>query len=235
MLKIPQDPVCCLVDHLVNKSRLEESTTRWHLKSNRSLSGRSFHLILVTKRSRSWSWMTNSYPFYSMPMPFLSYFKNLTMKIHGQGHACGQSSRSHFWLSNQSIYFLLITHKSAPSLLIYSYLKIWLWRPKVKVMTKVKTNGHIWGLEFNPCFLFVSWQSDHFWLRYSRFHIRLWKYKVKVMAKVRYDGHIWSLEFIQYVCFLFCGNRTILGWDTVNSIFDLENSRSRSQWKSTRI
>ena len=77
------------------------------------------------------------------------------------------------------------------------------------------------------CLLFVSWQSDHFWLRYSKFHIWPWKVKVKVMAKVKPVGHIWALEFNRYVCFSFRGNRTIFGWDIANSIFDLENSRSR--------
>ena len=89
---------------------------------------------------------------------------------------------------------------------------------KVKVMTKVKPNGHIWGLgvqsicllfvswtiflmvRLSPrvqsiCLLFVSWQSDHFWLRYSKFYIWPWKFKAKVMAKVKPDGHIWALEF----------------------------------------
>ena len=83
--------------------------------------------------------------------------------------------------------------------------------------------------------LFVSWQLDHFWLRYSQFNIWPWKFKVKVMAKVKPNGHIWSLEFSRYVCFLFRGNRTIFGWDIANSIFDLENSRSRSRRKSTKI
>ena len=78
------------------------------------------------------------------------------------------------------------------------------------------------------CFLFVSWQSGHFWLRYRKFHIWPWKFKVKVMAKVKPGGHIWALEFNRYVCFSFRGNRTIFGWDLANSIFDLENSRSRS-------
>ena len=49
--------------------------------------------------------------------------------------------------------------------------------------------------------------------------------KVKVMVKVKSIGHIWGLEFNRYVCFSFRGNRTTFGW---NSIFDLENSRSRS-------
>ena len=84
------------------------------------------------------------------------------------------------------------------------------------------------------CLLFVSWQSDHFWLRYRKFHIWPWKFKVKVMAKVKPDGHIWALEFNRYVCFSFRGNRTIFGWVIANSIFDLENSRSRS-WPRSNI
>ena len=56
--------------------------------------------------------------------------------------------------------------------------------------------------------------------------------KVKVMVKVNPIGHIWGLEFNRYVCFLFHGNRTTFGWDIGNSIFDLENSRSRSRPRS---
>ena len=59
-----------------------------------------------------------------------------------------------------------------------------------------------------------------------------WKFKVKVMAKVKPHGHIWGREFNRYVCFLFRGNRTIFGWDIANSVFDLENSRSRSWSRS---
>ena len=78
------------------------------------------------------------------------------------------------------------------------------------------------------CLHFVSWQSDHFRLRYSKFYIWPWKCKVKVMAKVKTDGHIWAVEFNRYVYISFRGNRTIFGWDITNSIFDLENARSRS-------
>ena len=84
------------------------------------------------------------------------------------------------------------------------------------------------------CLLFVSWQSDHFWLRYRKFHIWPWKFKVKVMAKVKPDGDIWGLKFNRYVCFLFRGKRPIFGWDIANSIFDLENSRSRS-WPRSNL
>ena len=75
-------------------------------------------------------------------------FQNFTMKIHGQDHECGQRS-SLCWFSNQSIYFLFIWHQSTLPFLRYSFLKIWPWKSKVKVMTKAKTNGYIWGLVFN--------------------------------------------------------------------------------------
>ena len=108
--------------------------------------------------------------------------------------------------------------------------------PKIKVMAKVKSGGHIWGLECNRyvCFSFRGNQTT-FWLRYSKFHIWPWKFNVKVMAKMKLDGRIWGLEFNRYVCSSFRGNRTIFGWDIANSIFDLENSRSRSRRKSIQI
>ena len=106
---------------------------------------------------------------------------------------------------------------------------------KVKVMVRVKPISHIWGLKVQSiCLLFVSWQSDHFWLRYRKFHIWPRKFKVKVMAKVKPKGHIWCLEFNRYVCFSFRGNRTTFGWDIGNSIFYLENSRSRS-WPRSNL
>ena len=177
------------------------------------------------------------------------------MKIHGQGHVCGQRSRSHLTFKFkgqdygqaqthwshlrpgvQSICLLFILWQSHHFWLRYRKFHIWPWKFKVKVMAKDKPDGHIWGLGVQSiCLLFVPWQSDHFWLRYSKFHIWPWKFKVKVMAKVKADGHIWALEFHRYVCFSFRGNRTIFGWDIANSIFDLEKSRSRSWRKSTKI
>ena len=130
----------------------------------------------------------------------IQLFQNLTMKIHGQGHVCGQRLRSCLPL-------------------------------------KIQGQGHgqsqnRWS-HLNPrfqsiCLLFISWQLDHFWLRYSKFCNWPWKFKVKDMAKVKTHGHIWALEFNWYVCYSFRGNWTIFDWDIANSIFDLENSRSRS-------
>ena len=135
-----------------------------------------------------------------------------------------------------------------PPILRYSYFKIWPWKSMVKVMCLVQGQGHIWPWKFKGqghgqgqthwshlrpgiqsiCLLFVLWQSDHFWLRYSKFYVWPWKFKDKVIAKVKPDGHIWGFKFNRYVCISFHGNRTIFGWDIANSMFDLENSRSRS-------
>ena len=133
-----------------------------------------------------------------------------------------------------------------------SYLKIWPWKSVVNVLCVIKGQGQVWPWKFKGqsngqdqthwshlrpgiqslCLLLVSWQTDHFWLRYSKFYIWPWKFKVKVTAKVKTDDHIWALEFNRYVCFSFRSNRAIFGWDIANSIFDLENARSRSWSRS---
>ena len=112
---------------------------------------------------------------------------------------------------------------------------IWPWKFKYQGHGQGQTHCQIWGLEFKSiCLLFVSWQLDHFWFRYSKFHIWPWKFKVKVKAEVKSDGYIWGLEFNRCVRFSFRGNRTILGRDIANSIFDLQNSRSRS-WPRSNL
>ena len=87
-----------------------------------------------------------------------------------------------------------------PPILRYSYFKIWPWKSIVKVMCEIKGQAHVWPSKF----------------------------KGHGMVKFKPIGHIWGLGFNRYVCFSFPGNRTIFGWDIANSIFDLENSRSRS-------
>ena len=122
--------------------------------------------------------------------------------IHGQGHVCGQRSRSHKTLKIQRS-------------------RSW---PRSNLVVTFEALSSIDMFAFR----FVEIQTT-FWLRYSKFHIWPWKFKVKVMAKMKLDGHIWGLEFNRCVCSSFRGNQTIFGWDIANSIFDLENSRSRSR------
>ena len=122
-------------------------------------------------------------------------FQNLTIKIHGQGHVCGQS-QGHVWPSKfkglgygecqthwsnlrpgvQSICLLFDSWQSDHFWLRYRKFHIWPWKLKVTVMAKVKPDGRIGGLGIQSiCLLFVSWQSDHFGQRYSKFHIWPWK------------------------------------------------------------
>ena len=150
-------------------------------------------------------------------------------KFKGQGYGEGQTHWSHLRPGVHAIYLLFVSWQSDNFWLRYWKFHIWPWKFKVNVMVKVNLDGHIWGLGVQSiCVIFGSWQSDHFWLRYSKFYIWPWKFKVKTMANVTPDGPIWALEFNRYVCLSFRGNRTIFGWDMANSIFDRENSRSRS-------
>ena len=149
-----------------------------------------------------------------------------------------ENSRSRSWPSwnlmvtlefNRCLNF--VSWRSDHFWLRYSKSNIW---PK-----KFQGQGQIQWSHLRPsvlsiCLLFISWQSYHFWLSYNKFLIWPWKFTVKVMAKVKSDGATLGLEFNQWVCFLFRGNWTIFSWDKANSIFDLSNSRSRSQRKSTQ-
>ena len=83
-------------------------------------------------------------------------FPYLTLKIQGQGHGQGQTRWSHLSLKVQSICLLFISRQSDHFWLRYNKFYIWPWKFKVKVMAKVKPDGHIWALELNRyvCFSF---------------------------------------------------------------------------------
>ena len=181
-------------------------------------------------------------------------FQNLTMKIHGQGHVWSKV-KVMFDLQNSKVKVMVkvrpIGHIWGLEFNRYVCFSFrgnrttFVWNIGNSIFDRENSRSRSWPrsnlmVTFEPwvqsiCLLFVSWQSDHFWLRYSKFYIWPWKFKFKVMAKVKPDGYIWALEFNRYVCFSFRANRTIFGWDIANSIFDLENSRSRSWRKSTKI
>ena len=67
-------------------------------------------------------------------------------------------------------------------------------------MTKVKTNGYVWGLVFNQ-YVHFSFYGKRFVIRYNELLIWPWKFKVKVMTQVNHIDHIWRQEFNRYVCF----------------------------------
>ena len=204
--------------------KLDESTARRQLKSPRSLSGRSIHLTLVTKWSRSWSWMTYCLTLYAMSIspPILRYihFKIWPWKsmvkvmcvVKGQGHVWpsnfkgqdygqGQTHWSHLRPGVQWICLLFVPWQSDHFWLRYSKFHIWPWKSKVKVMAKAKPDGHIWGLGVQSiCLLFVPWQSDHFWLRYNN----VWPSNFKGQDYGQGQTH-WShlRPGVQWICLLF--------------------------------
>ena len=167
----------------------------------------------------TWPWSPNGQD-HIWPSKFKYWFKVMA-KVKPIGHIWG--------LEFKSICFAFRFVAIGPVLVeIYknSYFTL-------KIQGQGHSQGQIWWSHLRPrvqsmCLLFVLWKSDHFWQRYTQFYIWPWKVKVKVMSKVKPDGHIWGLEINRYVCFLFRGNRTIFDWDIAKSIFDLENSRSRS-------
>ena len=159
----------CIVKQSVVIIQLDESTARRQLKSPRSLSGRSIHLTLITKWSWSWSWMTYCHPLCAMstspPILRYSYFKIWPWKSMVKV-MCVVKCEGHIWpwkFKGQG-YGMMVTFEA----LEFNRYVCFLFRgnrtilgwdianSKVKVMAKVKPDGHIWALESNRyvCFSF---------------------------------------------------------------------------------
>ena len=148
-----------LIVPIVWANKLDESTARRQLKSPRSLYGRSIHLTLVTKWSWSWSWMTYCHPFVQCQsaVPFwdtaISKFDHQChvwlSKFKGQGYGQGQTYWSHLRPGVRSICLIFVLWQWDHFWLRYRKFHIWPWKFKVKVMAKVKPDGHIYSLELN--------------------------------------------------------------------------------------
>ena len=108
----------------------------------------------------------------------IQLFQNLTMKIHGQGHVCGQSSRSHskvkvmvkfkpighIWGLEFS-WYVCFSNRGNRTTFGWDIGNSIFGKFKVKVMVKFKPIGHIWGLEFNRyvCFSFHGNRTTFGW------------------------------------------------------------------------
>ena len=186
----------------------------------------------------------------------IQLFQNLTMKIHGQGHVCGQRSRSRLTLKIQRSRLWsrsnpLVTFEAWNSInmFVFCFVAIGTFLAEIKqiqyLTLKIKGQGHkdsptVWCLcaffaVLSKCYVsfYVKKRKLDNFMCLLEFEcakrLKAHSHAIpEVMAKVKTNGRIWTLEFNRYVCFLFHGNRTIFGWDIANSIFDLENSRSRS-------
>ena len=150
-------------------------------------------------------------------------------KFKDQGYCQGQTRWSQLWPKIQSICLLFILWQSDHFGLRYSQFHVWPWKFKVKVMAKVKLDGHIWGPELNRYVFFLllgNWTI--FGLDIANYIFDLEKSRSRSWPRS-------NLMFKRYVCFLFRGNWIIFGWDIANSMFDLENSRSKSWPRSNSM
>ena len=71
----------------------------------------------------------------------MQLFKKLTLKIQGQGHGWGQSSKSQCESNMLSTHVPLVPCQSALPFLRYSIFKIWPWKFKVKVIAQCHKLG----------------------------------------------------------------------------------------------
>ena len=92
----------------------------------------------------------DSHPFRSMsighPVPELWLFQNLTLKIKGQGHGWGHSSKSQGGSNILSTHIPFVPCQSGIPLLSQDFFKIWPWNSRVKVMGEVTVQSHNVGL-----------------------------------------------------------------------------------------
>ena len=112
--------------------------------------------------------MDDSHSFCSMwighPIPQIKLFQTLTLKLQGQGHGCGQRARSYSRPRIILTHYLVISNQTNNSW-DTAMLKFDLETSKVKVMSEVKSQGHILYPVCNRCtsFLFhINW-TNHSW------------------------------------------------------------------------
>ena len=164
------------------------------------------------------------------PIPEIRLFQNSTLKIQGQGHCWGESSKSQSGCNFLSTHIPFVPCQSALPFLRYSIFKIWPWTSKVKVMSEGKES---WKPQHGSNILsthipFIPCQSAIPFLRYDFFKIWPWKSKVKATVEVKVQSHKVGVTSYRLTSLSFHVNRPSHSWDTTFSKFDLENPRSRS-------
>ena len=166
------------------------------------------------------------------PIAELRLFQILTLKIKGQGHGWGHSSKSQCGSNILPTHIPFVPCQSALPFLTYSIFKIWPWK---------SSHGHGWGHNLkSQCgsnilsthFPFVPCQSGIPFLSYNFFKVWPWKSKVKVMGEVDIENHNVGLAYYRLTSFSFHVNWPSHFWDTAFSKFDLENQGSRSWVRS---
>ena len=79
------------------------------------------------------------------PILEIQHFQNLTLKIKGQGHGWGHSSKSQCGSNILSTRIPFVPWQSGIPFVSYDFLKIWPWKTKVKVIGEVTVQSHYMG------------------------------------------------------------------------------------------
>ena len=104
----------------------------------------------------------------------LQLFKNLTLKIQGQGHGWGERWKSQHGSNILSTHIPFVPCQSVIPFLKYNFFKIWPWKPKVKVIGEVNVGSHNMGPTFYrlTSLSFHVNQPSHFWnTTFSKFDL----------------------------------------------------------------
>ena len=120
------------------------------------------------------------------PIPELRLFQNLTLKIKGQGHGWGHSSKSQCGSNILSAHIPFIPCQSGIPFLSYDFFKIWPWKSRFKVMGEVTVQSHNVGLtsyRLTSLSFHVN-QASHSWVT-SFFFLNL-------TLKIKGQGHGWG-------------------------------------------
>ena len=156
------------------------------------------------------------------------------MKIQGQGHCQGQTQWSHpgghIWcLELKTIHLLFVSWPSDHFWLRYSKYNISPWKIKVKIIAKVKPDDHIWGLEFyqHVCILFCGTQSIFGWdIMNFIFDLENSSSRLLPRSNLMVTFEAWGSIDMSAFCSV---SLTVSVRYIANSIFDHQNSRSRSR------
>ena len=128
-------------------------------------------VVKVNPIGHIWAWCSIdmfAFPIFVAIVPLLAEIQEipfLSLKIQDPGHGQGQTRWSHLSPRFQLICLNFVSWQSDHFWLRYSKFYIWPWKFKIKVMAKVKPDGHIWALEFNRyvCFSFYCNQTVFGW------------------------------------------------------------------------
>ena len=158
-------------------------------------------------------------------------FQNLTLKIKGEGHGWGHTSKSHGGSNILSTHIPFVPCQSGIPLLSYDFFEIWSWNSRVKVMGEVTAQSHNVGLtsyRLTSLSFHVNRPSHSWDTAFSKFDLEN-QGSIEVMGEVTIQSHNVGLTSYRLTSLLFHVNRPSHSW--VMTIFKIWPWKSRVKVK----